>query len=149
MNTRRIDEDIFAMPMGYETILADGGGSLSGGQRQRVALARALVHQPVILLLDEATSELDVITESRVQCSLAALRCTRIVIAHRLSTIRDADLIIVLDSGVIVESGSHQELLAKRGYYAALVQSQLETESAEPASPAQPVFYDSLANALQ
>ncbi|MCI0388647.1 MAG: peptidase domain-containing ABC transporter [Acidobacteria bacterium] len=126
-----IHDDILAMPMGYETILIDGGGSLSGGQRQRVALARALVGQPAILLLDEATSELDTITESQVHRHLAALRSTRIVIAHRLSTIRDADLILVLDGGAIVERGSHEELLAKGGYYAALVHSQLGTEMAD------------------
>jgi ABC-type bacteriocin/lantibiotic exporter with double-glycine peptidase domain len=126
-----LDDDIMAMPMGYETILIEGGGSLSGGQRQRLALARALVHRPAILLLDEATSELDTITESRVHQNLAALRCTRIVIAHRLSTIRDADLILVLDHGEIVERGSHEELLAVGGTYAALVQSQLGAGEAE------------------
>jgi ABC-type bacteriocin/lantibiotic exporter with double-glycine peptidase domain len=119
-----VHDDIAAMPMGYETVLVDGGGSLSGGQRQRVALARALVHQPQILLLDEATSELDTITESQVHRNLAALRCTRIVIAHRLSTVRDADLILVLDNGAIVERGSHEELLAQGKHYAALIQSQ-------------------------
>jgi ATP-binding cassette subfamily B protein len=119
-----VHDDIAAMPLGYETVLIDGGGSLSGGQRQRVALARALVHKPQILLLDEATSELDTITESQVHRSLAALHCTRVVIAHRLSTIRDADLILVLDDGSIVERGSHEELLAEGKYYPALIQSQ-------------------------
>jgi ABC-type bacteriocin/lantibiotic exporter with double-glycine peptidase domain len=128
-----IHEDILAMPMGYETLLSDGGGSLSGGQRQRVALARALVQHPVILLLDEATSELDTITERQVQRNLAALRCTRIVIAHRLSTIQDANLILVLDAGEIVECGSHAELLAQGGQYAALVHSQVEMEAVETA----------------
>jgi ATP-binding cassette subfamily B protein len=123
-----IHEDILAMPMGYETLLIDGGGSLSGGQRQRVALARALVHRPAILLLDEATSELDTITERQVQQHLAALRCTRIVIAHRLSTIQAADLILVLDAGEIVERGSHAELLVQGRQYAALVHSQVEME---------------------
>jgi len=123
-----LHEDILAMPMGYDTLLIDGGGSLSGGQRQRVALARALVHRPAILLLDEATSELDTITERQVQQHLAALRCTRIVIAHRLSTIQDADLILVLDAGAIVERGSHAELLAQGGQYAALVHSQVAVE---------------------
>jgi ABC-type bacteriocin/lantibiotic exporter with double-glycine peptidase domain len=121
-----IYDDILAMPMGYETMLIDGGGSLSGGQRQRVALARALVSQPVILLLDEATSELDTVTESQVHRNLAGLHCTRIVIAHRLSTIRDADLILMVDKGAIVERGSHEELLAKDGHYAALVHSQVK-----------------------
>ena len=121
-----IYDDILAMPMGYETMLIDGGGSLSGGQRQRVALARALVGQPIILLLDEATSELDTVTESQVLRNLAGLHCTRIVIAHRLSAIRDADLILMLDKGAIVERGSHEELLAKDGHYAALVHSQVK-----------------------
>ena len=118
-----VHDDVAAMPMGYETVLVDGGGSLSGGQRQRVALARALVHRPQILLLDEATSELDTISESHVHRNLAALRCTRIVIAHRLSTIRDADLILVLDNGSIVERGTHEELLANGKHYAALIQA--------------------------
>jgi ABC-type bacteriocin/lantibiotic exporter with double-glycine peptidase domain len=130
-----IHEDIIAMPMGYETLLLDGGGSLSGGQRQRVALARALVHRPAILLLDEATSALDAITEAQVHQHLAALRCTRIVIAHRLNTIRDADLILVLEDGAIVERGAHAALLAQRGHYAALVQSQMEIDAVATAIP--------------
>jgi ABC-type bacteriocin/lantibiotic exporter with double-glycine peptidase domain len=116
------------MPMGYETILADGGASLSGGQRQRLALARALVHRPGILLLDEATSSLDTITEKKIQRELAALKSTRIVIAHRLSTIRDADLILVMAEGKLVEQGRHEDLLAKGGAYAQLVSAQVEKE---------------------
>jgi ABC-type bacteriocin/lantibiotic exporter with double-glycine peptidase domain len=121
-------DDILAMPMGYETMLLDGGGSLSGGQRQRVALARALVHHPAIILLDEATSELDTIIENQVHRNLAALRCTRIVIAHRLSTIYDADLILVLDDGRIVGRGSHEDLLASSELYLALAQAHAELE---------------------
>jgi ATP-binding cassette subfamily B protein len=121
-----IHDDIISMPMGYETMLIDGGGCLSGGQRQRIALARALVRRPAILLLDEATSELDVITERQVHRNLAALCGTRIIIAHRLSTTRDANLILVVDQGAIVESGSHQQLIAKGEHYARLVHSQLE-----------------------
>jgi ABC-type bacteriocin/lantibiotic exporter with double-glycine peptidase domain len=123
-----IHDDIVVMPMGYETIMADGGASLSGGQRQRLALARALVHRPAILLLDEATSALDTKTERAIQQELAALRTTRIVIAHRLSTIRDADLILVMDEGRVVEQGRHDELLALGGVYAGLVAAQMEKE---------------------
>jgi ABC-type bacteriocin/lantibiotic exporter with double-glycine peptidase domain len=121
-----IDDEIRAMPMGYETLLLDGGASLSGGQRQRVALARALVRRPAILLLDEATSALDSVTERAVQEQLAKLPCTRIVIAHRLSTIRDADLILVMDDGRVVERGTHTELLARNGAYARLISAQVE-----------------------
>jgi ABC-type bacteriocin/lantibiotic exporter with double-glycine peptidase domain len=130
-----IHEDILAMPMGYDTLVTDGGGSLSGGQRQRITLARALVHRPAILLLDEATSALDAITESQVHQHLAALRCTRIVIAHRLHTIRDADLILVLEDGAIIERGAHAALLAQHGHYAALVQSQMEVGAVATAVP--------------
>jgi ATP-binding cassette subfamily B protein len=122
------------MPMGYETVLADGGASLSGGQRQRLALARALVLRPKVLILDEATSSLDAVTEVKVQESLASLRSTRIVIAHRLSTVRDADLILVMDRGHIVERGTHAELMAANGLYRALVDAQLEPATAATAA---------------
>ncbi len=128
-----IHDDIVVMPMGYETILADGGASLSGGQRQRLALARALVHRPAILLLDEATSALDTRTEREIQRELEALRATRIVIAHRLSTIRHADLILVMDDGRLVEQGRHEELLAMNGVYASLVAAQVEKEKMQAA----------------
>ncbi|HWS84124.1 MAG TPA: ATP-binding cassette domain-containing protein, partial [Ktedonobacteraceae bacterium] len=121
-------DDITRMPMGYETFVAEGGSAISGGQRQRLAIARALAHKPAILLLDEATSALDVETEQIVEQNLNALSCTQIIIAHRLSTIRNADLILVLDEGYIVESGSHQQLLAQHGYYARLIQHQLAAE---------------------
>ncbi|MEZ4238066.1 MAG: peptidase domain-containing ABC transporter [Myxococcota bacterium] len=120
-----IHDEIAAMPMGYETVLHDGGRSLSGGQRQRLALARALLRDPVVLLLDEATSALDAATEALVQAQLEQLRCTRVVIAHRLSTVRRADRIVVLDRGALVEAGPHDALVAQRGPYAELVVAQL------------------------
>jgi ATP-binding cassette subfamily B protein len=120
-----IHDEILEMPMGYETMVAEGGTRLSGGQRQRLSLARALAHQPAFLLLDEATSHLDVETESLVDQNLSDLSCTRIVIAHRLSTVRNADLILALHQGQIIERGSHQELIAQDGYYAQLVSSQM------------------------
>jgi ABC-type bacteriocin/lantibiotic exporter with double-glycine peptidase domain len=122
-----LHEDIMPMPMGYETMVAEGGNALSGGQRQRLALARALAHEPVILLLDEATSNLDVLTERVVEQNIRCLQCTQIIIAHRLSTIRNADVILVLDQGTIVEQGTHQQLLQCGGYYSQLIQSQLAT----------------------
>jgi ATP-binding cassette, subfamily B, bacterial len=120
-----IHDDVVAMPMGYETVLGEGGTGLSGGQRQRVALARALVHEPDLLLLDEATSHLDSVTERTVHENLAALSCTRVVIAHRLSTVRDADRIVVLDRGRVVEIGDHDSLLGAGGHYAMLVARQM------------------------
>lgn len=122
-----IHDDIVAMPMGYDTVLGDGGGSISGGQRQRIALARAIASKPKVLLLDEATSHLDAITEARVYEHLESLDCTKIIVAHRLSTIAGADTIVVVDQGQVVEMGSHRELLARRGAYHELVNGQLDT----------------------
>jgi ATP-binding cassette, subfamily B, bacterial len=124
-----IHDEIAAMPMGYETVLADRGLSLSGGQRQRLALARALACCPTILVLDEATSHLDGVTEEMVNQNLMRLRCTQIVIAHRLSTIRDADLIVVIDSGKVVAQGTHQELLRSSPKYAELLRTQRDRDT--------------------
>jgi ATP-binding cassette subfamily B protein len=120
-----IHDEIIAMPMGYETPLVDGGASLSGGQQQRIALARAVANRPTILLLDEATSDLDSVTERMVHHNLNTLGCTRIVIAHRLSTIADADLILLMEEGSIVQRGTHDELMALPGAYREQVAAQL------------------------
>ena len=106
-------------------MVSEGGNALSGGQRQRLALARAIVNAPSVLLLDEATSSLDVVTERVVEHNLNQLPCTQIIIAHRLSTIRNADVILVIHEGQIMERGSHDQLLQQEGYYKKLIESQL------------------------
>ena len=120
-----VHEEIMQMPMGYETLISEGGTGLSGGQRQRLSIARAIVHKPAILLLDEATSHLDAVTEDAVDRNLNAQVGTRIVIAHRLSTIKNADLILVLEDGRIVEQGRHEDLMSRKGYYRDLVKTQM------------------------
>ncbi|MBQ7464721.1 MAG: ATP-binding cassette domain-containing protein, partial [Lachnospiraceae bacterium] len=119
-----IADDIRAMPMGMFTYVSEGGGGISGGQKQRLMIARAVAPKPRILMFDEATSALDNITQKKVADALAGLKCTRIVIAHRLSTIKDCDRIIVLEGGKIIEDGTYEELIAKNGYFAELVERQ-------------------------
>ncbi|MDE0030173.1 MAG: ABC transporter ATP-binding protein [Deltaproteobacteria bacterium] len=125
---------IARLPEGYDTVVGERGVQLSGGQRQRIAIARALLKDAPVLVLDEATSHLDAINEELIQQALAELvqGRTTLVIAHRLSTIRDADRIVVLDSGAIAEQGTHDDLLRANGLYANLVMTQL-VSAAEPA----------------
>ena len=122
-----IHDDIEALPLGYDTLLQQGGASLSGGQRQRLAIARAIAHRPVILVLDEATNALDAVTEERVFGNLATLECTRIVVAHRLSSIASARRILLMHQGRLAEQGGHDQLMARRGLYSELVAAQLRS----------------------
>ena len=117
--------DIEAMPMGLYTVVGEGLSTLSGGQRQRVLIARALVHNPRILLLDEATSALDNVSQAIVLEGLARLDATRIVIAHRLNTVRDADRIVVLEHGRVVQLGTFRELAEQRGPFSAMLARQV------------------------
>jgi ATP-binding cassette subfamily B multidrug efflux pump len=121
-----VDRFVHALPDGYETVIDEEGSNISAGEKQLVTIARAFLADPALLILDEATSSVDTRTEVLVQHAMAALRSDRtsFVIAHRLSTIRDADVILVMEAGQIVEQGSHQELLEARGAYFDLYESQ-------------------------
>ena len=119
-----IADDIREMPMGMKTVISEGQGGISGGQKQRIMIARAIVHHPKILIFDEATSALDNKTQKSITESIGKLNCTRIVIAHRLSTIKNADRIIMLEGGNIIEEGTYQSLIAKKGKFAELVDRQ-------------------------
>jgi ATP-binding cassette subfamily B protein len=121
-----VDRFVRSLPMGYDTILDNEGGAVSAGEKQLLTIARAFLADPTILILDEATSSVDTRTEVLIQRAMVALRSQRtsFVIAHRLSTIRDANVILVMEDGRIVEQGSHEELLASRGAYYRLYQSQ-------------------------
>ncbi len=121
-----VDRFVRALPDGYETVIDEESSNLSVGEKQLITIARAFLADPAILILDEATSSVDTRTEVLVQRAMATLRESRtsFVIAHRLSTIRDADLILVMERGTIVEQGTHEELLAKGGAYHTLYHAQ-------------------------
>jgi len=128
----QIDKFIREMPLGYESMVGERGLKLSGGEKQRVAIARTILKNPPILLLDEATSALDTHTEREIQSALheVSRNRTTLVIAHRLSTVVDADEILVLDHGEIVERGRHDELIAHKGAYAAMWNKQKKAAAA-------------------
>jgi ATP-binding cassette subfamily B protein len=129
-----VDRFVRSLPDGYDTVIDDEGSNVSAGEKQLITIARAFLAAPTLLILDEATSSVDTRTELLVQRAMAALRTDRtsFVIAHRLSTIRDADLILVMESGRIVEQGTHEELVARGGAYTALYESQFAGAAAAP-----------------
>jgi ATP-binding cassette subfamily B protein len=126
----RLDKDLPDFPKGYDTIVGERGITLSGGQKQRTAIARAIAVDPPILILDDALSAVDTYTEEEILRQLREVKRTRtaIVVSHRISTVRDADQILVLDRGRILERGRHGELVARDGLYAALYRKQLLEE---------------------
>ena len=126
----KVDRFVSTLPDGFETVLDEDGSNLSAGQKQLLTIARAILADPQILILDEATSSVDTRTEVQIQSAMNNLMKgrTNFVIAHRLSTIREADNILVIDDGKIVEHGTHEELLQKGGFYATLYNSQFCTK---------------------
>ena len=128
-----VDRFVHSLPEGYDTVLDEDASNVSAGERQLITIARAFVSDPQVLILDEATSSVDTRTELLLQQAMAALRQgrTSFVIAHRLSTIRDADLILVMEAGSIVEQGSHDELLAARGAYWRLYNAQFDAPATD------------------
>jgi ATP-binding cassette subfamily B protein len=133
-----VDRFVHALPEGYDTVIDEEGSNISAGEKQLITIARAFLADPALLILDEATSSVDTRTEVLVQHAMAALRSDRtsFVIAHRLSTIRDADVILVMQAGQIVEQGNHAELLATGGAYADLYRSQFSGAAEEEPVPA-------------
>ena len=126
----QLHDQIMRLPKGYDTWVGERGATLSGGQRQRLSIARTILLDPPILILDDSTSSVDVETERRIHQAMIAVMQgrTTFVIAHRLSTVREADLILVLQDGAIVEQGTHQELMAQRGIYQDIYELQLRPQ---------------------